>query len=428
MSDDIAGSLGILLVLLLCLLLSFFFSGTETSITAVGRGKLLALSDLHPPRRGLLSWLLGNTQKALTVTLVGNNLVNIASSSLATSLAVALFGAKGVLFAVLLMTAVIVVFCEILPKTLAIAHPERTLLLVLPPLRGVAFLLAPLVLLTQGVIRLLGRVLGLPLEGRGAFVTREEIDHLVKESGASGALEEEERKMIHGIIAFEETRVSEIMVPRTDMVALPSSSSVRTATEAFRESGHSRMPLFDGDQDHIVGVLYVKDLLACLSAGDMGRPVAEFQRKSLFVPETMKIAELFDQMKKARVHMAIVVDEYGGTAGLLTLEDLLEEIVGEIQDEYDQEVPPIQPVEDGAYVVQGQVHLEDLSEALDYPFEAEDVDTVGGLVLSLFGGFPKAGQEVREGPWAIQVLDVKNHRVLQVRFCPCGDDGSSEGE
>jgi len=418
-SEDIVGSTGFLLVLLI---LSFFFSGTETSITAVGRGKLLALSDLHPPRRGLLSWLLGNTQRALTVTLVGNNLVNIAASSLATSLAIAFFGQRGLLLAVILMTAVIVVFCEILPKTLAIAYPEKALLLMLPALRGVAFLLAPLVLLTQAVIRGLGRLMGIPLENRGAFVTRQEIDHLVKESGASGALEEEERKMIHGIIAFEETRVSEIMVPRTDMTALPSSCSVRSAIEAFRESGHSRMPLFDGDLDHIDGVLYVKDLLQCLSSGDVDKPVAPFQRKSLFVPETMKIAELFDLMKKARVHMAIVVDEYGGTAGLLTLEDLLEEIVGEIQDEYDEEVPPVQKEADGSYVVQGQVHLEDLSDALGYPFEAEDVDTVGGLALSLFGGFPKSGQEVTEGPWRIQALDVKNHRVLQVRFSPCGDD------
>lgn len=222
--------------------------------------------------------------------------------------------------------------------------------------------------------------------------------------------------MIHGVISFEETRVYEIMVPRTDMVAVSGETTLGEAVKVFEDYGHSRVPVFEGNVDNITGILYVKDVMRVIVAGKLDAPVKEFKRDALFVPETMKIADLFDVMRSKRVHMAIVVDEYGGTAGLVTLEDLLEEIVGEIQDEYDSETPMVVKKEDGSYMVKGYIGLEDLSEVLDYNFESDEADTLGGLILAISGQFPEQGQHFRYGPWDIEVVEVSKHRIKQVRL------------
>jgi CBS domain containing-hemolysin-like protein len=239
---------------------------------------------------------------------------------------------------------------------------------------------------------------------------------MIRESGASGALEEDERKMIHGVIAFEETRVSEVMIPRTDMRTVPCDTTVADASAIFLETGHSRVPAYQKELDKITGVLYAKDLLGPLSGGHFSDMVEGFLRKPLFIPETIKTDEAFELMKKSQIHIAIVVDEYGGTAGLVTLEDLLEEIVGDIQDEYDDEIPDVLDEGNGSYLVQGYVNIEDLAETLDYPFEFEDVDTVAGMLLTIIGNFPEEGQSVIFGPWKISAVEVVDHRILQVRM------------
>jgi CBS domain containing-hemolysin-like protein len=203
---------------------------------------------------------------------------------------------------------------------------------------------------------------------------------------------------------------------------------VAEAVSIFEENGHSRIPVFDGNLDNITGTLHIKDLIKSLSSGETEIAVQELARESLFVPEVMKIAELFEIMKDDRVHMAIVVDEYGGTAGLVTLEDLLEEIVGEIQDEYDQEIPPIRQTEDGTYLVDGNVNLGDLGEIFEDVFEAEDVDSIAGLVLSLSGGFPAKGSSVRYGHWSIEVKEILGHRIMQVALTKCDEEEFQEEE
>lgn len=415
-----------LLLLLLLLLLSALFSSTETSITAVGRGKLMALQERHPYRRRFLAWLADQTQRALTVTLVANNLVNIAASAMATSLALRLYGQQGPLLAVVVMTVLIVIFGEILPKSIAIVRNETILVAVLPMLRFLSVLFSPLLWLTVAIVRGLGKLLGIDLVPQHAFVTREEIEQMVNIGGASGVLEEEERKMIHGVISFEETRAYEVMVPRTDMVALARETTLAEAVDVILEHGHSRVPVIGESLDQIVGILYVKDLLRSLVSGDPGTPVEGICREALFVPETMRIAGLFSLMRGNKVHMAIVVDEYGGTAGILTLEDLLEEIVGEIQDEYDEETPSIVADGDGSYLVQGGVNLEDLSDRLGYPFTSDDVESVAGFIISLAGRFPDVGQKFSFGDWDFEVLEVEDHRVKLLRLLRRENKGSDE--
>jgi len=350
-NQEIAQSILILVVLLL---FSAFFSSSETAITSIGRGKLLAIQEKNPQRRKGIDWLISDMQRALTVILIGNNLVNIAASAVATQVAISLIGARGLLLAVAFMTVVVVIFGEILPKSIAILKPEGIVSTTLPLLRFINVIFSPLIWVTVGIVKFFGSLMKVDLSSQHPFVTREEIEQMVNIGEASGVFEEEERRMIHGVISFEETRVYEIMIPRTDMVAVPGDISISDSIPVFRECGHSRLPVYEKSPDHIVGILYVKDLIGAFMSDETSIPVSSLAREALFVPETMRIADLFDVMRGKRVHIAIVIDEYGGTAGLVTLEDLIEEIVGEIQDEYDDESALIQKEPDGSYLVRGR--------------------------------------------------------------------------
>jgi len=408
------GSIGLLLVLLI---FSFFFGSVETAITAAGKAKLKVLEGAHPEKKKGFAWLSANTQRALSITLVGNNIVNIASSSVATVMFSKIFGfGRGAALSVAVMAVVIVIFCEILPKNIAIVHKDFVLYNSLTPLRLLNIVLWPLICIVQRCVIFIGGMLGLNLDTYNSFVTREDLEVIVNESEEAGAIEEDERKMISGVIGFEETRVSEVMVPRTDMKAISSDTTVAEASAIFLESGHSRVPVYEKKLDKITGVLYAKDLLTPLSRGVLSEAVANVHREPLFIPETIKTNEAFDLMKKSKTHIAIVVDEHGGTAGMVTLEDLLEEIVGDIQDEYDDEMPDVMEERPGIYLVQGHVNLDELSETLSYPFECEDVDTVAGMVLSLKGNFPEEGEVVEYGPWKLTSIEMADHRILQVRI------------
>jgi len=414
-SSDISGSIFLLAVMLV---LSVYFSATETSITATGKGKLRALSEEYPYRKKAFLWLANNTAKAINVTLIGNNLVNIAASAVATSVAIKLFGSLGPVLAVVIMSVLIIVFCEILPKNVAIVKRESILLLGLPLLRFFSFIMSPLTWLLLVTLKCVGRLVGMDLVSYSSLVSREEIEQIVAEGSAVGALEEDERRMIHSVITFEEKRVYEVMEPRMDISAIEESGTAEEAVNIFIQSGHSRIPVYKEDLDNIIGILYAKDLLGPLLAGDKKISILKLMRSPLFVPETMKTDEALDMMKKYKTHLAIVVDEYGGTAGLITLEDLIEEIVGDIQDEYDTEIPEIMKESEDTYLVQGQVSIAELSEALDYPFDEafEDVDTLAGMVLELSGDFPKQDQVISYGAWDIHVLEVRKHRIMQVRM------------
>ena len=414
MDTDLSGSL---LLLFLLLVLSNFFSAAETSITASTRGKLLALADEYPERKKGLLWLSENISNAINITLIGNNLVNIAASSVAAALAIKLFGTVGAAWSVFVMTALIVVFCEVLPKNIAISEQDSVLMRSLPILLKLRILLWPMVFVIQSALSLVEKISGKKLSSYSGLASREELEHIVTEGSESGVLDEDESEMIHSIIDFEETKVSEVMVPRVDMEAIEIQSSIEEAVELSLKSGHSRIPVYEEELDEIRGVLYAKDLLNLL-AGGQKKTIAELMRKPMFVPETMKTDEALETMKKSKKHIAIVVDEYGGTAGIVTLEDLIEEIIGDIQDEYDRETPEIQQEGENCWLAQGQVNLEDLSDAVDYPFceEFDEVDTLAGMILELSGNFPSKGETISYKSWDFHVLDVQKHRVLEVRL------------
>lgn len=427
---QLVGHLGNFIALGICLLFSAFFSMTETTITSINRSRLKTLSEENYGQRKNLSWLMNNVPLAVNITLIGNNLVNISSSALATKIAIDILQSPvAVPVAVAIMTVFIVIFCEILPKNLGMAYQEKCLLLCLPLLRIIGWLLTPITWFLGLLLALTSKVFGLKLDNVDAFATREEIDYIVEESSAGGELEEKERQMIHGVIGLEDTRISEVMEPRNDMSTIEVSKSIDDAITIFTESGHSRIPVYNDDIDHIVGILYAKDLLKPLSSAK-NFTIKSIMRQALFVPETMKTDEALDLMKKSHKHIAIVVDEYGGTAGLVSLEDLIEEIVGDIQDEYDEEVPDIAKTNNGAYVVQGFVNLEDLGEELKHPFNEDfpEVDTVAGMILELAGNFPKEGQVFKTGDWKIETQKVENHRIAQVLITYVGADEKKNSE
>ena len=412
--------------LFILLLLSAFSSVSETTITTTGRSKLMALQETRPFYRSLFQWLIDDTQRVLTLCLITNNIVNIGASTLTTVVAIRIFGTESLVYAVPLLTILIIVFGEILPKSVAMIYTEPLLLVCTPVLRLLDFVFFPFTWLMQASVRMVGWVFRVNLNHQNPFVTREEIEQVVNIGEQSGALEAVERRMIHGIIDFEETRVYEIMVPRIDMVAIESTDTIAEAMNVFIEHGHSRLPVYEDGPDNIVGILYVKDMLKHLLASEFDQQVVSLVRKPMFVPESIRTVELLEAMRRDHVHIAIVVDEYGGIAGIVTMEDLLEEIVGEIQDEYDQETPGIMEDSDGTYLVQGNVSLEDLSEALKYSFESEDAESIGGLLLAVAGGFPKDNDEFEYEEWLIKVIDLEDHRIKLLRLVRKNQDGKED--
>lgn len=411
-------------------LLSAFFSGAETSITATGTGKLRTLQEQGKYKflNSTFQWLIDDTQEALTVCLIANNVVNISASALASSVALGLFGAGALVFVVPVMTVLIVIFGEILPKSAAMVYSENVLIFAAPILRILAFLISPVAWLMKKCVTGIGFLLHMDLSTQQVFVTRDEIEQVVKIGEESGALEASERRMIDGIIDFDETRVHEIMIPRTDMIALEAGDSLAEAVRLFIEEGHSRIPVYEERPDNIVGILYVKDTLKNLLDGDLSCEVRTLLRKPIFVPETIKTAEVLEAMRHEHIHIAIIVDEYGGVAGIVTMEDILEQIVGEIQDEYDEETPEVQKMEDGSYLVQGSISLEDLSEALGTEFKSEDAETLGGLVLTMSGGFPEEGEIFEYEGWRIEVKELEEHRITLLNISKPEDVNEQEEE
>ncbi|MDR3231571.1 MAG: hemolysin family protein [Synergistaceae bacterium] len=413
--------------LFILLALSAFCSASETAITTTGRGKFMALQEAHPFYKSFFQWLMDDVQSVLTLCLISNNVVNVGASTLATTLALHLFGQRALVWVVPFMTILIVVFGEILPKSVAMIHSERILLVCTPVLRVWGFVAWPFTWLMQTGAHLIGWIFHIDLRRQSPFVTREEIEQVVNIGEQSGALEAVERRMIHGIIDFEDTRVYEIMVPRVDMVAIEATDSVGDAMKVFIAHGHSRVPVYDDSPDNIVGILHVKDTLEHLIASRLDQPVSSLVREPMFIPESIRTVELLEAMRRDHVHIAIAVDEYGGISGIVTMEDLLEEIVGEIQDEYDQETPGVLEEADGTYLVQGNVSLEDLSEALNCTFTSEDAESIAGLVLSLAGKFPEDNDSFEYGDWIIRVVDLEDHRIKLLRLARKGE-GHDTGE
>ncbi len=272
-----------------------------------------------------------------------------------------------------------------------------------------------------------GDVIRRLLPVRRKVFSEKEIQEIIEESEEKGIINEEEGEMLSSIFEFGDTIVREVMVTRTDMVCCPTQATLKEILEAIISSGHSRIPVYEGTNDRIVGVIYAKDLLRYWGAGPEEITTARLMRKPFFVPETKNIEDLLKEFRTHRVHMAIAIDEYGGTSGLITIEDLIEEIIGDIQDEYDLEEEWIEPQEDGSVVVDGRLNIEDLEEFFDLEIPREKFDTVGGYLFALFGHVPARGEEIRDGRLVMTVLDSDSRRIAKVRVRRAEPGDRAEG-
>lgn len=416
------------------LILSGFFSGSETALTSMTSWRV---KKLGPPETNPLHEWIDNPNKYLAILLVGNNIVNIATAFLAERLTLALFfpgsqhllHARATALAAALTTFIILVFGEFVPKAFCRRHAERISVLVIRPLRFVHVLLYPIIWLAQacaGAIFILLRQGG---RKEITLLTEEEIRTFIDVGEEEGVLEDQEREMIHSIIDFGDTYAREIMTPRTFIQAVEKTTSLADALRLCQESGHSRIPVYEDSVDHIVGILHVKDLLAFIA--DPSRPfcLADVMRQPHFIPENKRILELLRELQTRKTHIAIVLDEYGGTAGLVTFEDILEEIVGEIQDEYDlEEAPMIQDAPDGGWIVDARLNLEEFQDAVHREFDTLECDTVGGYVSSLFGHIPLVGEEISHPPFSWKILSGDARRVTRILARPLQAEASHDEE
>ena len=394
-------------------LIVFLSAMAQASLVYIDRARLRHMLEEGTPRASALMRLLDEPTSSLSTILVvyTGALCAAAAAGFWLDLDLWLDIAPWAAVVGALVELLVLLLAQFLGRVLALARPERVALTFVRPvellIRVFFFVLLPLNALDAWVRSLLGVQHGLtPADAE------ERLRHLVE---GNTDLEEDEREMIASVIELGEQPVREIMVPRIDIVAALDTSSVRDALDRIVESGHSRIPIFDATIDNITGVVYAKDLLKFMRDGEQTAPVKPLAREPSFVPETKKVDELLHEMQQRHVHLAIVVDEYGGTAGLITIEDLIEEIVGEIQDEYDVEEAPIQEVSEDEALFDARVSIRDVNDTLDLDIEDEDFDTLGGLLYHELGKVPNVGDEVRVDGALVTVLTTTGRRVRKVR-------------
>jgi len=392
-------------------LISGVLAACETSVSRVNR--LHAVSLEEEKRRGA-KWLVriaSDPARFLNPVLFAVLLCHVLGTTLATTVAVRVFHSAGEWIATLVLTTVIFVFAESAPKTFAILHTDRVALALSPVIYGLGRLLYPVSRLLVGISNVI-----LPGKGlkRGPFMTEDEIRAIVSVAEQEEVIEEKEREMIHSIFEFGDTVVREVMTPRPDMTVIAASTPLDEAMDIAITNGFSRIPVHeDDDADNIIGVVYVKDLFRALRQnGNGSRTLREFTREAFFVPEMMKVSDLLREMQKRRVHLAIVSDEYGDVAGLVTLEDLLEEIVGEISDEYDVEETSVIPIGENGWLVRAKLPISEFNEAVKADLsEDEEWNTIGGLVASALGRIPTPGDEVTEAGYLFRVERMQRQRI-----------------
>lgn len=400
-----------MIVILLLIAGVGLMAASEVAITRMNRVRAYHLGE--EKRRGASSLIriVENPAPYLNVVLLLTLVATIGGTTVATSLAVRHLHRAGEIIATVIMTVVLFVFAEVTPKTFAVQQTERVALRLAPMVVWLRRALGPI---ATGLLRFANVILpgkGLP---QGPFITEQEIRHLAEMASKEEQIEEGEKELIHSIFEFGDTIAREVMVPRPDIVAIEDDKTLRDVQAIVLQHGYSRIPVYREELDDVVGMVYAKDVLKALHQGRSGISLREVVRPVHFVPEQKKATELLKQMQKEKFHIALVTDEYGSVSGLVTLEDLLEELVGEIADEYDVEEPQIEPVGEDSYRVNGRLAIDELSELLDVELPDEEWDTVGGLMLGLTGEIPQEGGEVTFRSLRFKAEKVQGRRIAKV--------------
>ena len=417
MSDEIIWRL---LVLLILLGLSGFFSGSETALLSLDKLRMRFLQQQKRPGADKLAALIDNPNRLLSGILVGNNLVNIAASVIATGLFVSYFGERGEWLTVIILTPILLIFSEICPKTYAAQYPEKVSFLVLQPIRFVVWVLTPIIVVVSSASNLLTYFLRKNV-AESLSVSEGEIKAMIELGEETGVVAAEQRKMLHGIFDLSETRVRDIMIPRTEVTGIELSATFQDVLSIARQARHSRFPVFSEDLDSIVGVIHSKDILDYIGQTEHF-DLKELSRKPYYVPESKRIGVLLQSFRKKREHLAVVVDEYGGMEGIVTLEDVVEEIVGEIHDEYDIEELDFRKLGDGHYLIDAAMPLREVNRRFNLDLPEEHVTTLAGHLLQIMGKIPVEGDSCEEGNLLFRVRRMEDRRIEEVEMIFSGND------
>lgn len=426
---------GQIILLIILVVISGFFSAAETALTAFRKVRLKEVEKENPRAASLLKIWLKRPNEILAALLLGNNIVNIFASSIATILIIAVLEKNKIegeivpYIVTLIMTTVILIFGEITPKIIAKNYSDILSKFVIIPIYVFSIIMYPVIAVFIFISRMVARIFGIKLNDEKIMITEEEIKSIVSFGEEEGIIEQEEKEMIHSIFEIGDVNVREVMVPRIDVFAIDASKTIEEVWESIVEMGYSRIPVFEESIDHIKGVVYLKDLLNVVKTGKTNEKIGEFLREAYFVPETKLLVPLLKEFKEKHIHMAIVLDEYGGTFGIITIEDILEEIVGDINDEHDKQEDNIEEISEYIYRVNGKLSIQDVNSALGTEFpELEEYDTFGGFIYYTLSKVPEIGDKIEEENYKIEVENIENHRIKSVIITIKGAEKDDEGK
>lgn len=412
-----------LLAIAALLAASAFFSGSETALTAVSKVRMHHLSQEGSRHAAHVLTLIANRESLIGAILLGNNFVNILASALATSLALEFFDEGGIVVATIAMTAFILIFSEVMPKTVAITYTDRMALLVARPIRILVLLLAPIVAVVKFIVWRILYLFGIRSTGEIPVLTaHEELRGAIDLHHQEGGVESEHRHMLGGILDLSELKVEDVMVHRKNMVTIDAGANLEETVEVALSSGHTRIPVWKDEQENIIGVLHIKDLLRFLTAsrGSMeGLDIMALATEPWFVPETTTLEEQVHAFRERRAHFALVVDEYGTIEGLITLEDILEEVFGNIAEVYDDILPQeIRQQPDGSYNIDGWTPVREINRELNWELPDEDATTLAGLVINEARTIPDVGQKFAFHGFKFQVLRKQRNQITALKVTP----------
>lgn len=402
-----------ILFLLILIILSSYFSMSETALTSINKLRLRNMVEENVKNAKLIESVLENPKKLLSAILIGNNLVNIAASAIATSIAIEKFGNKGIGIATGILTLIILIFGEITPKTFATQNAEKISIAIVKPIIFCIYILTPFIFVLNKITEGFLKLIGVKSDVKNSIITEAELLTIVNLSHEEGVLEVEERQMISNVVDFGNSAAKDIMVPRTDIVAISVNCTYKELIDLFKKENFTRIPIFEESIDNIIGIVSLKDILFN-SEKDFN--IKNFMREPYFTYESKSLKELFSQMKLRRISMSIILDEYGGTAGLVTMEDILEEIVGDISDEYDETLEEIKYIKDDEYIVDASTKISDVNEMLQTNFESDDFDSIGGFVIGILGRFPEKGEIVEYENITFIVEEIDKNRIELLRI------------
>ena len=411
-----------LVAVIVCLVASFFFSGSETALTASSRARMHALAQHGDRRAKIVNRLLAGRERLIGAVLLGNNVANIVASSLATGILLLWFGEVGILYATAIMTVIVVVFAEVMPKTVAINHPDRVSLMIARPIYWIVRVLAPITIAIEKIVGGSLRLFGVKLRTTENILSgHEELRGAVDLLHREGEVKKDDRDMFGGLLDLRELEVSDVMIHRTKMATICADDSPEKIVSEVLASAYTRLPIWRGTPENIVGVIHAKDLLRELDAvgGDESKiDIAAIALEPWFVPDTTSLSDQLKAFRRRKTHFALVVDEYGEVMGLVTLEDIIEEIVGDISDEHDVSMSGVRPQADGSVTVDGGVPIRDLNRAMDWNLPDEEATTIAGLVIHEARLIPEAGQTFTFHGFRFQVLRKTRNRITALKVTP----------